>query len=87
MRLRQKSPDMGDPNGEKKQKGPKLGRKPNGEDLGSLLGEGITGKLPRSCNRVTLKVFCNIYAISSHFILFFEFQVLMLLKMGVEKSI
>lgn len=26
------------------------------EDLGSLFGEGITGKLPRFANRITLKV-------------------------------
>ena len=57
----------------RKHKGPKS-RKPNEDDLGSLFGEGITGKLPRFANRVTLKVCCNIYAVGSHFIFVSSFR-------------
>lgn len=30
------------------------------DDWGSLSGEGITGKLPRRVNKITLKVTCSI---------------------------
>lgn len=31
------------------------------DDLGLLSGHGITGKLPRYANKITLKVGCNLY--------------------------
>lgn len=37
-------------------KGFKGSRKSNDDELGSLFGEGISGKLPRFANKITLKV-------------------------------
>lgn len=31
------------------------------DDLGMLSGGGLTGKLPRHANKITLKVGCNLY--------------------------
>lgn len=42
----------------KKKKGKKLQNKSHSsaDDLGSLFGDGLTGKLPRFANKITLKV-------------------------------
>lgn len=45
----------------KKKKRNNMSRKshPPTDDLGMLSGDGITGKLPRYANKITLKVGCN----------------------------
>lgn len=45
----------------KKKKGARRSLGEADEDFGSLFGEGVTGKLPRFANRITLKVgYCSL---------------------------